>query len=1314
MKYCHNILKSLKYTLPFLLAFVLIFFLLGKVHAQYDGDLDTSFASGHVAGADEQVTGSAVQEDGKILLIGYFQKYNNEAQKYIARLNTDGSLDTSFTQAGTSFNDNLLAIALQSDGKILVAGSFTEYNGTSVSHIARLNSDGSLDTTFGTVGTGFDGGIEEITLQTDGKILVAGSFTTYNGTARKYLARLDSVGNLDASFVLSGTGLNSDGYIGALEVQDDGKIMIGGSFTSYNGTSISRLARLNSDGTLDASFVQTGMGFNGTVYAIAIQEDDKILVGGYFTAYDITYKPYLIRFNTDGSPDATFEQTGTGLDSGVRTISILSNGKILVGGDFFNYNGEAKTHFLRLNADGTLDSSFLENSVGFNAASIWTTSLLNDGRIFVGGWFNSYGGKAYLHAVIIGSDGELDPDFEYGTGLSYKAYVVKTQSDGKILVGGGFEIYDNQPAQHFVRLNSDGSLDTSFTQTGTGLNDDVYAIDVQSDGKILLGGNFTMYNGVATPHLVRLNSDGSLDTTFTQYGDGISGYILSICTQEDGKILVAGAFDYYDEANIGFIARLNEDGSLDSSFMGDGEGVNSSVMSMVLQDDGKIVLGGYFEQYYHDSNTTEVRQLIRLNTDGTLDTSFSEAGGDGLNEDGWVLSVAIQPDDKILVGGAFEQYDGTDANYLARLNSDGSLDTSFTQTGTGIDFWVELIKPQDDGKILISGGFLSYNGTSSPYLARLNTDGSLDTTFVQSGEGLNNYVLSIALQDDGKIILAGSFSFYDTTPVAYLARLNVHHPPLAPSILKTNGLTNPTGVSSLYPSFTTLVSDAKLTDTMISYQVQVSTSSTFTSGSTVWDSGKQTFASPVTSGNTTSSIIYAGNALTTNGTKYYWRMKVWDSLDAESDWSSTNTFTMTNNSLSAPAGLTVSPSAYTNSNSFNLSWTSGNTRTVSYEYKTGASGSSWIPTSANSMSILAYKGGQNTVQIRGVDNAGNKSSSSTVSYYYDDVSPLAPTNLTVTPTGTSITNSFSFSWSGATDTYSGVYGYEYRTGDNITWTSTTTTTANEFQAEKEGENIFYVRTIDKAGNVSSPGTISFYYSSSDSVEEVSSDISFVREGQTTSIQNDTVSVKSGEIVTVSIPVEDIVVEGDDITQVYVEIDGIKTPLTLNDAKDAYVARLTIPTGKVRGSILATKQVVEYTSGQQSVKGVSIIVDPYGYVYSVLNGNEQRLEGADVYLYNYENGNKTLVSFTDETPNPQQTNSDGEYSFFIPSGFYQISVSLAGYKTYESSIFEVKDGAVVMNIELEKNINWGLYLISGGAFLITGTVFVIVLVKRRKS
>lgn len=352
-----------------------------------DGALDPTFDPGEGAGAVVLVILPA--ESDKSYVGGWFGTFGGSGPNCFVRLNNDGSLDPGF-DIGTGPNSFVSASALQPDEKIIIAGDFTTIDGVAYSHIARLNSDGSIDPGFnGSV----SGVVESCHVQPDGKIFLAGWF---GGPSFNYITRLNADGSVDTSFD-PGTGPN-DAVLDA-ELQPDGKLIISGLFSSFNGTPVGNIARLNADGSLD-----TGFG------------------------------------------------AGTGADANVQDLTLQPDGKVIIAGGFAAYDGTALNGFARLNADGTLDNDF--------------------------------------HPVI-----EV-----------YAVYCAVVQPDDKIIIGGTFTEYDGTPRNRIARLNSDGTLDLSF-YPGSGANDGVEAVALQPGGKVLIGGEFTSYDGFGRNRIARLLND---------------------------------------------------------------------------------------------------------------------------------------------------------------------------------------------------------------------------------------------------------------------------------------------------------------------------------------------------------------------------------------------------------------------------------------------------------------------------------------------------------------------------------------------------------------------------------------------------------------------------------------------------------------------------------------------------------------------------------------------------------------------------------------------------------------------------------------
>jgi uncharacterized delta-60 repeat protein len=333
-------------------------------------------------------------------------------------------------------------------------------------------------------------------------------------------------------------------------------------------------------------------------------------------------------------------------------------------------------------------------------------------------------------------------------------------------------------------------------QGGDGFNQQVRAIAAQPDGKILVGGNFTSYTSLDLYRIARLNGDGSVDTSFIYGGGGgFNNRVRKIVVQDDGKILVGGDFTQYNDSTLEIITecsgivRLTNSGSVDPDFqsgpgigftrsLGSGEVGGGNVYDIVVQPDGNILVGGWFDQYDDAGGALPAGRLIRLDASGSVDATFvNQDGFSNVNTDARydrVSSIALQPDGKIICAGQFDTYKPihTGSSYdcagIIKLNSDASVDTTFYNnigTGFGND-WVNVVRLQDDGKIVIgmngNNNPIDYNGTSVDYLTRLNSDGTLDIDFnaiiINEGQFSSGPVNDAKVLTSGHIVAVGYFS----------------------------------------------------------------------------------------------------------------------------------------------------------------------------------------------------------------------------------------------------------------------------------------------------------------------------------------------------------------------------------------------------------------------------------------------------------------------------------------------------------------------------------------------------------------------------
>ena len=390
----------------------------------------------------------------------------------------------------------------------------------------------------------------------------------------------------------------------SLALDAGGKIMVGGGFTTLGGQTRNYIGRLNANGTLDSGF---NPGANNWVLSLAAQADGKVLVGGSFSTLAGQTRIGSGRLNENGILDSGFNPNVIWASYVGLSHTVQADGKILMGGEFNSLAGQPRNYLGRLNADGTLDNGF---NPGANA-SPWSLAVQADRRILVIGEFTILGGQTRNYIGRLNADGTLGSGFN--PGANDYVYSLAVQADGKILVGGDFTTLGGQTRNRIARLNENGILDSGFSP---GANGGVWSLAVQADGKILVGGDFTTLGGQTRSRIARLNADGTLDSGFNP---GANNWVGSLAVQADGKILVGGLFTTLGGQTRNYIGRLN----------------NTAAATESLSFDGSTIT------WLRGGTSPEVwRTTIDLSTDGLTWTSL----GVGTRVvGGWELAVASCP-----------------------------------------------------------------------------------------------------------------------------------------------------------------------------------------------------------------------------------------------------------------------------------------------------------------------------------------------------------------------------------------------------------------------------------------------------------------------------------------------------------------------------------------------------------------------------------------------------------------------------------------------------------------------------------------------
>jgi uncharacterized delta-60 repeat protein len=363
-------------------------------------------------------------------------------------------------------------------------------------------------------------------------------------------------GDVDLSFT-NGTGANAIIYATKVRTNDN-KIYIGGTFDAYNGVNIKRIARLSQTGALDATFATAGT--DGAVNAIALQPDLKCVIGGDFFGVGNTSSRRLARINDNGSLDTAFTTAlGTGADGGVDALALQADGKILLGGRFQNFNGTARNRVARVNADGSLDTTF--NPGAGPDQPVVSIQVQADGKSIVTGNFTTFNGVARGGIVRLNPDGSVDPAFNPGTGASGLVNGAIIQDDGKIVVYGGFNFFNGLARPKITRLNADGSVDTAYAAT-TAINSDIRDAELLPSGKLLIVGVFFDINGVSRRSVARLDVNGAHDTTFNPgTGAGFldnpgSAAVNASALDTNALLVIVGEFRQFNSIPFNFITRV--------------------------------------------------------------------------------------------------------------------------------------------------------------------------------------------------------------------------------------------------------------------------------------------------------------------------------------------------------------------------------------------------------------------------------------------------------------------------------------------------------------------------------------------------------------------------------------------------------------------------------------------------------------------------------------------------------------------------------------------------------------------------------------
>ena len=568
----------------------------GIVRLNPDGGVDTGFDPSAVVTKEwPNILSITLQPDGRILIGGQF----GDQQHPLARLNPDGSADLTFEPPRISHSNDMVwiySMALESGGRIYAGGRFDKVEGTARHCVARLHPNGTLDTGFepGAIGSDLPV-ITRVAVQTDGKLVVGGRFFRMAGLDRLGLARLESNGALDTSFDPESNVAQPDHmpFVNELLVRPDGRLLVAAGFSPESCCPVMRsVCVLKIDGSLDPGFAVPEVAAPGHVRMLAAQRDGKLLISQEAgSSYNSQARVPLARLNRDGTLDGLFRTSFTG--DRVSACLVQPDGKIVLGDTSFMFpDGSYQRALLRLNSDGSIDPSFRieESLLNYDQGDdFYVNNLVRqpDGKIIVGGCFRTIRGAAREYLARLNRDGTVDRSFEFVPPMPLETSEYTTpvlalalEANGKLLVSA----FTMDWQDHLLRLSASGAVEQDLSEA---INGSVWQILVQPDKKILVSGSFDSAGEWMT--LQRLNPGGDLDSGFHP---AFQRQIQALALQANGKILISWA-----GSDVGF-TRLNYDGSVDTAFTPDlWQGTRPGYANgIVVQPDGQILISDGFSR----------------------------------------------------------------------------------------------------------------------------------------------------------------------------------------------------------------------------------------------------------------------------------------------------------------------------------------------------------------------------------------------------------------------------------------------------------------------------------------------------------------------------------------------------------------------------------------------------------------------------------------------------------------------------------------------------------------------------------------------
>lgn len=645
-------------------------------------------------------------QDGSSIIGGNFTSVNGVPRTHIARLRANNELDTDWAPV---LNGIVRALVVDADGNVIAGGAFTQVNGLVKNSLVRFPGTGPAvpDPTWI---PSPNGAVYAIAIGGDGSVYAGGAFTAVGGQPRNRIAKIvaGGTGSVDPDWNPS-----ADSTVRTLAVDTQGGIYVGGDFQSINAVTRRNVAKLSTSGAGAVSLtwyvsVAGYAGPDGRITAIAVDGSDRVYVGGQFVAIGGVYRNNIARFSS-GATAVVDPAWNPGTVGAVYALSLAADGWIYAGGAFSSAGNLPRRRLARIRDDGLVDATWdpsVDGDVFALAADV--------GKISVGGRLTGVGERVVAGFAALNDQGTADglAQVEMASWPSPGGAISRMliQPDGHVLIAGSFSSIGGVIRRHLARIDASGKLDLEWNPSPDG---DVAAMAFDFSGRVIVGGDFTRIGGQARSGIAKVSADGS-GTAEPAWNPSVGGTVYAVAVDQQESVYLGGIFSSVGGLPRSRLAKLSEDGVVDPAW---DPSADNGVNAIAVDAHGDILVGGYFTAVGGKTRNS----IAKLSPAGS-GAAYAQWAP---TINGTVGNLAVGLDGAVYVGGSFTEVNSEPRKNLARVSgSTGWVDPAWKPSPDGSR--VSAVVLDGDGNVYVGGSYTTIGGVARRNLAKISAAGLVD------------------------------------------------------------------------------------------------------------------------------------------------------------------------------------------------------------------------------------------------------------------------------------------------------------------------------------------------------------------------------------------------------------------------------------------------------------------------------------------------------------------------------------------------------------------------------------------------------------